>query len=74
MIVSITNYRFYEIGRVRTLNKVSNNYAASFIHDDVAKWNDHKEDGKYIVGFTISASLDALNQKLIPQVRQQIML
>ena len=49
-------------------NKVSNNYAASFIRDDVAKWDDHKEDGKYIIGYTISDYMDALNKKLIPEV------
>ena len=49
-------------------NKASNNLAASFIGDTVSKWDDHKSDGKYIIGYVISEKLDSHSKKVIPEV------
>ena len=48
-------------------DELSNN-SASFIDDRVAKWDNHKEGGKYIIGYTISDKMDSHSKKLIPQV------
>ena len=50
----------------------NNDLSAAFTITNESFWTENKENGYYIIGYTINDMLDPLNKQIIPKVRHII--